>query len=465
MTNGTHDSSSLVLRYRGVAGVKSATVYVQSAPVCADSPPAFAKGTYEPFRENLMKVLFIPHTSALSHIIPLLALDRMLAGSRIETAFLAPQRVHALLKNVGANALPDNHNGFMTGVRTEVLAYRKFAPDVVVDDTSVSTGFATALTGVPRITIQRTGMFPGGLPGNSAHRHSINLISSDVKDFPDPTLLGLPPLKTPLDLFKANVKIVPGVPSVELLPPQLRDDPTYHFAGPLIMGDFLVGQLGRPDGQEADMSSFSDFESLRNFFNANEGRKIAYVTFGTVAVATPPVFECIRHLLGKGVAVVTSIRNDKLAGEFPDTYFFAPYLPMHFVCTHADLMVHQCGSGTYHYPIIHNVPTITIGTQCYDREDVARRLERLGVSVHLPSPDETANFVADFKEVVNQYFDDDGAFIRAKKEKLLSLNAEIESVSRSFNFEAVVREAASLRKPKVGERPTARYTRPVPVAT
>jgi UDP:flavonoid glycosyltransferase YjiC (YdhE family) len=107
-----------------------------------------------------MKVLFVPLNEVLSHVIPLLALNRKLIGSNVETAFIMPRAGHRLFRQTGVNVLDIDHRG----LRTEMVAYGRFSPDVVVDDLSLSTGYATALTGVPRVTIQRTGLFPGGKP-------------------------------------------------------------------------------------------------------------------------------------------------------------------------------------------------------------------------------------------------------------------------------------------------------------
>ena len=43
-------------------------------------------------------------------------------------------------------------------------AYKKFGPDVVVDDANPGTGLASALARITRLAIQRTGMFPGAEP-------------------------------------------------------------------------------------------------------------------------------------------------------------------------------------------------------------------------------------------------------------------------------------------------------------
>ena len=79
---------------------------------------------------------------------------------------------------------------------------------MVVDDMSLSTGYATALAGVPRVTIQRTGLFPGSAPKNKTHQHSLKVVSRDVRDLPDVTFMGLPQPQTMFDLFKAVAYIV-----------------------------------------------------------------------------------------------------------------------------------------------------------------------------------------------------------------------------------------------------------------
>jgi hypothetical protein len=396
-----------------------------------------------------MKVLFVPYSSALSHIIPLLALNRKLSGSAIETAFLSPSKSRPLLKQLGVNVLDIDHDGLSTGVRTEIMAYGIYQPDVVVDDASISTGYATVLTGRPRVAIQRTGMFPGGTPRNKAHRHSLGWLSNNVDNLPDASYLGLPKLQKASDVFKADIKVVPGIRSLEVLPPGLEEDQTYYYSGPLLMDDYLMQRLGSRSYGRASLDDFQNFETLRCFLDANRRRKIVYVTFGTVAVPTEPLLDCLRYLLDNDIAIVSNIEVGGLSEQQQRLYYFASYLPMHLVCSRVDLMIHQCGSGTYHYPIIHNVAMITIGTKCYDREDVALRLMEQGASVHLPSPDECADFTGSFKCAVGQYFHESGVFMKDKKANLERLNLEIQQTVAAFKFEEVLEAAvdsAAIRK-------------------
>jgi UDP:flavonoid glycosyltransferase YjiC (YdhE family) len=392
-----------------------------------------------------MKVLFIPlPEGGAAHLIPLLALNKMLAGTSIETAFLVPGSMHTFLRQFGVNVVDvDNQLFIHNGLRSEMRAYRKFPPDVVVDDANPSTGFATALAHLARVAIHRTGMFPGGEPRNKNHRHSMAV--SELTNLPDVTFLGLEQPQTFMDFFKAQMKIVPGIRSIEVLPSHLLDDSSYVFAGPLLLEDYMMGEVGlahlKDMGGRLQLDRFMNFEPLQKFFYANRNRRIAYATFGTHACASTPMLEALRYLLDNETAVVSSLRVDNLSASLRELYYYANYLPMHFVCCNVDLMIHQCGSGTYHYPILHNLPTITIGTGCHDREDVAMRLEELGVSRHLPGPEERADFYEAFKDTINSYFDDPTALLPCREEKLAALNREINETMAAFNFEEVLRTA------------------------
>lgn len=397
-----------------------------------------------------MRVLFIPQAEGgPAHIIPLMALNRMLTSPSVETAFLVPQFIHKFLKQFGVNVLDIDQQGWETnGFRSEVRAYKMFSPDVVVDDASLTTLFATAFGRVARVAIQRTGIFPGYRPRNRSHRHSMNAI--DVSKLPDVTFLGLRQPTTFTDLFNAELKIVPGIKSIEVLPSDFQDDPTYVYSGPLLMDDYLMEKVGLQDLWTSDdcldISNCQEFGSIEKFFAAHRHRKIVYATFGTMAKIYDKVRECIHFLLDSGIAVVTTIKLQELSPQQRELYYYARYLPMHLVCSRVDLVIHQCGSGTYHYPLMHERPSITIGTGCYDREDVAWRLEELGVSVHLPAPEECEDFIEVFKRHLRRFFDEPRDVSLRRKERLAALNEEIERTTAAFDFEEVLRSAIGISK-------------------
>jgi hypothetical protein len=412
-----------------------------------------------------MRVLFIPMPEknglgGLAHLIPLLSLNKMLANNPIiKTAFLTQQHLCELLRQLGVDVLDLDYQkpsayDFRTNFRTEMMAYGKFSPDVVVDDTNIFTAFASELAKLPRITIQRTGSFPGCTPRNKNHEHSLSL---DLRKMPDVTFLGLRQPASFADLFNADFKIVPGIRTIEVLPDHLRDDPSYIFSGPLLINDYLVEHIGALYSHElrepATLTQIKNFDSLQRFFDANIDRKIVYVTFGTIADPPKPIFDCISSLLDNDIAVVSSVRVDGLTAQQQLLYFYARYLPMHFVCSHVHLMVHQCGSGTYHYPIIHNVPAITIGTRCFDREDVALRLQELGCSVHIPSPEEHHDFIETFKSVADSLLNGTGEPTLKMKNNLMKVNKEIQQTSSAFVFEEVLERAVRSLKTKTGTCP------------
>lgn len=389
-----------------------------------------------------MRVLFIPQAEGgPAHIIPLMALNAMLKRPVFETAFLVPRFIHKFLRQFGANVLDVDQQGWDTnGFRSELRAYKLFSPDVVVDDASLTTLFATAFSKVPRVAIQRTGIFPNYRPRNSEHRHSMNAI--DLSKLADVTFLGIRQPTAFTDLFDGECKIVPGIRSIEVLPAELQSDPSYVYSGPLLMDDYLMEKVGLQDLWTSDdcldINNCNDFGSLERFFAANKNRKVVYATFGTMAKIYEQVRDCIRFLLDSDIAVVTTIKVPELTPQQQELYYYARYLPMHVVCSHVDLVVHQCGSATYHYPLMHQRPSITIGTRCYDRDDVAWRLRELGVSVHLPAPEECADFVATFKDHVHALLNESGDAALRRKEKLAALNDEINQTVAAFNFEQLL---------------------------
>jgi hypothetical protein len=391
-----------------------------------------------------MKVLFTSHLPPhIAHEIPLLALDKLLENSGIETAFLAPSSEHEFLRRMGAQVLNVDHIGF----RTEMEAYGEFAPDVVIDDASFTTGFATTLSKIPRIAIQRSGMFPGTVPRNPRHRHSMRTadVQEIIQSLPDVTVLGLPQPESFADLFNAPLKIVPGIRSIELLPEPVKNDPSYIFSGPLLLDDLVITRT-KSVSHDFDADAAAKRAELEQFFAANRERPIVYATFGTTAKANAPIPYCMRYLLSNHIALVTNIKVDGLNPRQRELYCYQPYVPMHFVCSQVDLMIHHCGSATYQYPILHELPTLTIGTKCYDRDDVAVRLEELGTSVHLPAPDEHPNFVRLFQEAIQRYFDPGGDFRQQKKERIALLNQETRQTMAAFNFPQVLQQAIDLHQ-------------------
>lgn len=401
-----------------------------------------------------MKLLFIPSPSGgLAHLIPLLALRRLVVDDSWQSAFLLPQHMHGLVKEMGYEVLNLDHQPFgSSGFRSEMRACHTFAPDVLIDDCGLTTGFTASLMHIARVTIQRTGIFPGGVARNPRHRHSLNLSDNDLRHLPDLTVMGLKQPTKMSDLFEAEAKIVPGVASIEVLPSALVGDASYYFSGPLLLEDYLAEPTSRADSVGASekpairvpqLKSVENLRPVQEFLSNNQQRRRVYVTLGTEAKPTDAVRECICWMLDQGMAVITNVPLDTPGAAAQGHFHYAPYLPMHTICSTVDLMVHQCGSGTYQYSLLHCVPSITIGTQCYDREDVALTLEEAGVSVHIPDPREQANFAAALQGAVQRYFAQDEAGLKQAKARLKVLKREVDDTVAEFDFEKVVRSAVS----------------------
>lgn len=110
-------------------------------------------------------------------------------------------------------------------------------------------------------------MFPGGVPRNPKHRHSMRTIDVQeiTRDLGNVALLGLPSPQTFKDLFAAPLKIVPGIRSIEVLPDGIAGDPSYRFAGPLLLDDYVITCKSDSD-HHFELDRPQDYEHLKRFF-------------------------------------------------------------------------------------------------------------------------------------------------------------------------------------------------------
>jgi len=185
--------------------------------------------------------------------------------------------------------------------------------------------------------------------------------------------------------LKAKTKIVPGIRSLEVLPDELTNDESYFFSGPLLVEDnpseILMGELNK-------------------FFSINAQRKKAFITTGLIDRTS--IVDHIEYLLKRNYAVISTLKHEVSADQ-QKSFFYNPFLPLNLICSKVDIFIHQCGNGIYHYPILHEKPSITLGTQCYDREDVALRLQQLGVSKHIPHPEDNKDYLSFFAEAIEEF--------------------------------------------------------------
>ena len=101
-------------------------------------------------------------------------------------------------------------------------------------------------------------------------------------------------------------------------------------------------------------------------------------------------------------------------------------------------MIHHCGSGTYHYPIVHTLPSLIIATGYYDRDDVAERLQELGAAIHIRASDNQADTEERFAAAVWSLLDQESQQPRSMKSALTRLKLEAERTESSFSFSDVL---------------------------
>jgi hypothetical protein len=379
--------------------------------------------------EELMRVLFVPAHAygTIAHGLPLLALSRQLNSSFV-SAFLVPKRHWDFFRRRGANVLDIDHDD----LKTQMIAHARFKPDVVVDDLSVTTAFAHQLTQFPRVTIQRTGSFPGEVAPVSDSEHSAD---RTLRSLPDLSWLGLAKPTRIVDLVRAEAIIVPGIRSLEILPAQLQGDPRYFFSGPLVFDDSC--ERGSPCS--------ADFNAVDAFLERHAARQIVLFTFGTVASIPSHVEAHVCRLLEQGRAVISTFAVARAARDYSALFFHGDFLPLHRICARASLIIHHCGSGTSQFPVLFNLPSITLATGFHDREDVALRLQSLGVSVHLDRSREPSGHDSRFDEAVRDCLDATSPVSRAARAARSRLKQEADLTATAFNLPRVLQKARASR--------------------
>ena len=186
--------------------------------------------------------------------------------------------------------------------------------------------------------------------------------------------------------LNAKTKIIPGIPSIEILPETIENKDSFFYSGPLLLND--------------NLSNKNLMDGINAFLELNKSRKKVFITTGLISQAN--ISNYINILLTLGYAVFSTTKLD-VEKKFERHLFSNSFFPLNFICSHVDLVIHQCGSGMYHYPILNKKPTITIGTRRYDREDVALRLEELNISKHVPDSIDNDNYIAIFKSYLTDF--------------------------------------------------------------
>ncbi|RSK47568.1 glycosyltransferase family protein [Hymenobacter rigui] len=395
-----------------------------------------------------MKILTIPYIAGgLSHFVPAYVLQQrhIRKNAAVKNHFLVNRTIQRFLMMQGIPCAPidydytveDNTLTFenVSSMRASIIkmekeAYDQVEPSLIIEDNSFLTPLIAEKNNIPRISIQRTGTFRSidERYRNSNHIHSIqkghyNEKSEFILDVSDVNLAASncndPDFNFLRQYVKPKAKIIPGIPTIERLPNNIKNRESYFYSGPLLVMDKPSSELT---------------VRLDEFFKNNGQKPVVFITTGTID--RTPIENFIEFFAKRNYAIITT--SDCIVNEeFKHAVFYNKLLPLNYICGISNLVIHQCGSGMYHYPIMNRVPSLTVGTLCYDREDIAQRLQELGVSGHIPHPDDNPNYWNIFLELVNKF----------EKKTLIDFSAvdklrsEINETISNFQMERVIQYA------------------------
>ncbi|MBS5907495.1 MAG: hypothetical protein KIC84_09760 [Dysgonomonas mossii] len=356
-----------------------------------------------------MKILFIPFYK-YSHQIPILVLYKKYFSTlkNVKFAILLPDKDNRYaeeysIERLGFNYFPPSIDGNENYMNVSALpdflkakenVIKEFSPDIVVEDFDFESAIFCQENSIPTISIQRTGVFRTSNPlyRNPLHTHSIEkefINTRRIKVFNyklyNPSDENINDHRYYLAEYNsysskksisANAKIIPGINIIEPIP-ECSNSQSYYYTGPLLPEDEKNASL---------------MNCINSFVNTHKSTPKVFLTTGLVEKQDiTPIFNI---LIKKGYAILTTVFPPY--GINRSLIFYHPFLPLHFISEKVDLIIHQCGNGIYHYPLLHDKPAITLGTQCYDREEVALKLESLRLSTHVPSPFDDPNYLEKF---------------------------------------------------------------------
>ena len=375
-----------------------------------------------------MRTLSIPYVfGRLSHLIPLMVLhhNKIRALEKIDNRFLVESSISDMLSRFGMKSVPVHYRTSeieqtqalqlqsvnKTILDTELKAIEDFKPDLLIEDFCFNSPMLSKRFNIPRISIQRTGMFSASIhERNPRHKHSLEKGMNQLVDVaPGHSMFD----EIITEYAKSDAVIVPGIQSIECLPVGIKNSGPYFFSGPLTIPD-------RPSDKFA--KAFATFRAL------NADKKIVFITTGLVDELKIRAY--IELLLNKNYAVVT---NERVGFEENAALFKWKLFPLNYLCSFVDLVIHQCGSGIYHYPIMHRKPSITLGTQCFDREEIALRLQTLNVSKHTPHHQDNEKHMSIFEGYLQEFEEDQ----LSDFDSIERLRNEIEQTTLEFDIKSV----------------------------
>lgn len=257
-------------------------------------------------------------------------------------------------------------------VAEQLKVIRRFQPDVLIADTWPLAGILAYLSGLPLVQITKAVVHPAS-PGLIWWQSPpANLVPPDPRPIFNPLLesWGLPPIRRAEDLLRGDLYLIPSLPELEPLPPDLPDT---HYVGPLI----------RPQNSNQPAPAWLD--------DFDPARPLVYVTIGGGAgpVGGRRFYHLLMDALGNTDVQVIASTGAKLSPDGlpapPPNVRLEAWVPGPTVIARSSLVLFHGGYGTTMELVQAGTPGLIIPFHS-EQESNARRLEAAGMArVLLPA--------------------------------------------------------------------------------
>lgn len=188
------------------------------------------------------------------------------------------------------------------------------------------------------------------------------------------TQLRLPAASSEMELWKADIVVVPGVPQFDPLPQKMLEacpNTTFVYTGPLLS----------PEAEEIP-AALQEWLTL----NRSRGTPIVLITLGTLwgASVYRKLVDCFAAGEFAVVMVVPQERQRRELEKVDQPWLrVSAFTGLLGLARCVDLIIHHGGHGTLSVALLAGKPSLTLPCGEYDREDNALRLEDLDCGRHL----------------------------------------------------------------------------------
>ncbi|HIQ02232.1 MAG TPA: hypothetical protein EYH30_08920 [Anaerolineales bacterium] len=266
-------------------------------------------------------------------------------------------------------------------VEWELDVVRRFRPHLLVGDAWLPTSIVGRLTGLPVVQIIRAAAHPA-CPRLVWWRSVPSQIRPpDVATAFNPALegWGLPSIRRAEDLLDGDLLLVPSIPSLDPLPPDVERT---HYVGPLVRTALRRAQGTAPDEGRLP-------EGLAAL---NGDRPVLYVTMGggsDLVRGVDPMPLWAAAFAGTDWEVIVSTGGGPVPRRWrgKERFRVFPWVPGPAVIGRADAVLFHGGYGTMMETVRAGVPSVVVPFHT-EQEGNGRRLERAGAARVLAPRDE-----------------------------------------------------------------------------